>query len=80
MTLAEASAKRIKELLFQQKMTQYRLIKESCLDKSTIQALFKGKTKDINLSTIFVIANVFNLTLTEFFDAPYFNKEDIDYI
>lgn len=79
MTLAEASAKRIKELLFERKITQYKLIKESCLDKSTIQKLLKNKTKDINLSTIFTIANVFKMKLSEFFDAPYFDENNIEW-
>ena len=79
MTLAQATAKRTKELLFERKKTQYRLIKDTCLDKSTIQAIFKGSTKDIRLSTILAIATFFNMTLSEFFDVSYFSENQIDY-
>ena len=46
MTLAEAVATRTKELLKKYNISQYRLIKETCLDKTTIQCLLKNKTKD----------------------------------
>ena len=77
MNLAQATAQRTKELLFKNNMTQYRLIKESCLDKTT-QSLFKNKTKDIKLSTIFAIASVFNMSLSEFFNVAYFDNNEID--
>lgn len=56
----------------------YRLIKETCLDKTTIQSIMKGKTKDVKLSTIFLIADVFNMTLSEFINVDYFNKINIE--
>ena len=55
MNLAEAVAKRTNELLVKANKSQYRLIKDTCLDKTTIQSLFKGKTKDIKLSTVFSV-------------------------
>lgn len=78
MTLVEAVAKRTKELLNQNKMSQYRLIKETCLDKTTIQTIFKGKTKDIKFSTVFLIADAFNMSVTEFTNSPLFNKVNIE--
>ena len=44
MSLAEAVAKRTIDLLIKTGKSQYRLIKETCLDKTTIQALLKNKT------------------------------------
>lgn len=78
MYLAEAVARRTNELLIKNNKSQYRLIKETCLDKSTIQTLFKNKTKDIKLSTVFLIAGAFNMTLDEFLNVPYFSKENIE--
>ena len=57
MTITEAVAKRIKDLLYKNNMSQYRLIKETCLDKSTIQSILKLKTKDIKVSTISLISS-----------------------
>ena len=77
MNLAQAVAKRTKELLFEEDKSQYRLIKETCLDKTTIQTILKGKTKDIRLSTVYLIAQSFKMTLSEFLNSPYFDDIDI---
>lgn len=78
MTLAQAVAKRTIELLKEFNMSQYRLIKETCLDKTTIQSIMKGKTKDIRLSTIFLIADAFDMTISEFTNVHYFNNINIE--
>ena len=78
MTLAEAVSKRTKELMFKNGVTQYQLIKQTCLDKTTIQAMFKNKTKDVRLSTVFLIADVFGMTISEFTDVPYFTKQNVE--
>ena len=78
MTFAEAVAKRTKELLIEKKMTMYRLIKITCLDKTTIQGIMKAKNKDLKLSTLFLIADAFGMTISEFTDKPYFTREFIE--
>lgn len=78
MNLAEAVAKRTNELLVKSNKSQYRLIKDTCLDKTTIQSLFKGKTKDIKLSTVFLIADAFGMSLSEFMNTSYFSKNTIE--
>lgn len=77
MNFAEAVAKRTQELLLSTGKSQYKLIKETNLDKSTIQTLFRGKTKDIKMSTVFLIADAFGMTLIEFLNVPYFLKENL---
>ncbi len=79
MTFTQAVASRTKELLKKNQMSQYKLIQESCLTKTTIQTIFKSsKTKDIRLSSIYAIAGAFKMTLSEFFDSPLFNNENIE--
>ena len=78
MTITEAVAKRIKDLLYKNNMSQYRLIKETCLDKSTIQSILKLKTKDIKVSTIILISYAFNIYIYEFFNCEYFEPNNID--
>ncbi len=78
MTLSQAVAKRIEELLKEKKMTQYRLTKETCLDKTTIQSILKGKTKDIKLSTVFLLADAFGMSISEFTNVSYFAKTNIE--
>ena len=78
MTLGQAVAKRTKELLSNNKKSQYRLVKDTCLDKTTIQSIFKGKTKDIKLSTVLLIAHFFNMTLSQFLDVYDFEFANIE--
>ncbi len=78
MTLAKATALRLNELLTQKKISQYKLIKLTCLDKTTIQAIFKDKTKDVKLSTIYLIAEALEITIPEFFNSPYFKIANIE--
>lgn len=77
MTFAEAVTKRTKELLFKNGISQYRLIKDTCLDKNTVRYIFKNKTKDIRMSTVYLIAKFFNMTISEFTNVPYFDNFDI---
>ena len=38
----------------------------------------KNRTKDINSSTVFLIASAFGLTMEQFYASPLFNPENID--
>ena len=78
MKLSEAVGKRTKELLFEKNITQYRLTKITCLNEKTISDLLKGKTSDVKFSTLYLIVEAFNMTLTEFFNSPLFSNENID--
>ena len=78
MKLSHTVGKRIQELLFKNNMTQYRLVKLTCLNEKTISDLIHGKTNDIKLSTIFLIAKAFNMTLTEFFNDEKLIHEELD--
>lgn len=77
MNIAQAVGCRVKQLLFEKEITQYRLVKQTCLNEKTISDLIKGKTKDVKLSTIMLMCNVFSITLQEFFTSDLFdNIED----
>lgn len=79
MNLAQAVGKRTQQLLFERKMTQYRLTKITCLNEKTLSDLIKGKTADVKFSTIYLIADAFNISLSEFFSSPLFQKENIEF-
>ena len=78
MKLSEAVAKRMKELLFQNKVSQYKLVQETGLNRTTIQSLIKGRTPDVKLSTVLLIANFFNMSLSEFLNDNIFEYQNID--
>lgn len=77
-TLTQAVAKRTSALLKTNKISKYKLCKDTCLDKTTLQSIFKHKTKDIRLSTVLLIANFFNMSLSEFFNNTEFNYDNIE--
>ena len=77
-TLTQAVAKRAEELLKKNNLSKYKLGKDTCLDKTTLQAIFKHKTKDIRLSTVLLIANFFNMTISEFLVGTDFDFENIE--
>lgn len=76
-TLPQAIAKRIKELLYSTKITQYRLTKTTCLSEKTIRDILHERTSDVKISTLYLIANAFGLSLNEFFDSSIFDEKNI---
>jgi len=79
MTLSKAYALRLVKLLNDNKMTKYRFVKLTGLTHSTLRNIFNENNKDIKLSTIAKTANLFGLTLSEFFDCDIFNLDVIDF-
>ncbi len=77
MTLNEALAMRISELLEERQMTQYRLFKNSGVSAQAINKIIKQKNKMNALNIVFEIAQGFQMTLQEFFDSPLFGYENI---
>ena len=78
MKLAQATGKRIQELLFEKNMSQYRLAKTTCLNDKTISDLIKGKTTDVNFTTIYLICIALGISLNEFVDSALFNIDNIE--
>ena len=52
MNISQAVAVRIKELLKEKGLTQYRLEQNACLSHDTIKSIMKGKAKGVNLKTL----------------------------
>ncbi len=77
MTLSEAVATRIDELLDEKKMTQYRLAQLSGLAQTTIADIRKMRNKGTNIQNINAIAQGFGIDIAEFFNSPLFKGESI---
>lgn len=78
MKLAEAVGIRTKELLFEKKITQYKLTKITCLNEKTVSDILHGKTSDIKFSTICLFASALNITIQEFLNSPLFNMDNLE--
>ena len=78
MNMAQATAKRVSELLVKHELSQYELRKRTCLSEKTLIRLLHNRTKDINSSTVFLIASAFGLTMQEFYASPLFDPKNIE--
>ena len=70
--ISEAVALRIKELLKQRGMSQYRLEHKMGISHDTVKNIMKGKTRGVNLKTVFIIAEGLGVTASEFLDSELF--------
>ena len=78
MTVSEAVARRISNLLKERNMTQYRLEKNSNIQHGTLQCIMNGRNKTVTLSIVIMIANGFGMTVDEFLDDPLFKSEELE--
>ena len=78
MTVAQAVAKRIKGLLKEKGITQYRLEKLSGIQHGSMQCIMNGRNKTVTLSTVMLLAKGFGITLTEFLNDELFSLKNLD--
>lgn len=78
MNISQAVAIRIKELLQEKKLTQYRLEQQACLSHDTVKSIMKGKAKGVNLKTLIAIADGFGITISEFLNSELFLYDNLN--
>lgn len=78
MTLNEAFAKRVKELLKEKKITQYKICQQTGLCPSTMNYIIHAKTKASNFKSMALIIRELGVSVSEFFDSPVFNFENLE--
>lgn len=76
-TINQALALRIKDLLLLNNMSQYRLEQNSGVSHSQLGFILKNRNNSVNFKTVIMIAQGFNMTLLEFLDCDYFNCENL---
>ena len=78
MTVKDAVAKRITQLLAEKKMTQYRLEQQSGIQHGHMQWIMSGKSKTVTLSTVMMLAKGFGMTVIEFLNNDMFLFENLE--
>jgi transcriptional regulator with XRE-family HTH domain len=78
MNTCEAVAKRIKQLLKEKKMTQYRLEQNSGIQHGSMDCILKGKNKSVQLNTVMMIANGFDMSFIDFLNDELFFSEELE--
>lgn len=77
MNVCGAVAERIKDLLIERNMTLYRLEQKSGILHGSMACIMKGRNKTVTLSTVYMLARGFDMTIIDFLDAPVFLSSDI---
>ncbi len=78
MTYSEIYALRIRNLCKERKITINKLATLAGLKQSTVDNILRGTSKNPKVRTLHKIANVFNMTLSEFLDFPELNNYSIE--
>ena len=78
LTVNNAVAKRISNLLKEKNMSQYRLEQQSGIQHGSMQCIMNGRNKTVTLSTVIMLAKGFNMSLTDFLDDDIFCSNDLE--
>ena len=78
MKISEVIALRIRQILKQRKMTQYKLEQISGISHNTMINLLNGRYNAANMRTVFIIINSLGMTIKDFFDDPLFDFDDMN--
>ena len=78
MKISEVVAIRLGRILTERNMTQYRLEKEIAMPHNTMKTLMGKRNNSVNLRTIMQISKGLKMTVSEFFNDPIFEDENIE--
>lgn len=78
MKLNKAFSLRVREVLKEKNMTQYKLAQETGLHHSTMADILNCKYKSPNFKNITLIVKALGLSMTEFFDSDLFNFNNLE--
>ena len=79
MSVSQAVAKRIEMLLKERDMTQYRLEQKSGILHGSLACIMNGRNKTVTLSTVYMIAKGFDMTIVEFLNHDIFLSDEIEF-
>ena len=78
MTVNNAVALRISNLLKEKNMTQYRLEQESGIQHGSMQCIMNGRNKTVTLSTVILLAKGFKMSPSEFLNDELFMSDELE--
>lgn len=77
MTLSKAVSTRIRQILKDRKITQYRLEQMTGINHNTMTNLLNNRYKACNLRTVVLIIMSLNMTISDFFDDEIFANDNL---
>ena len=79
MNVSQAVAKRIEMLLKERNMTQYKLEQKSGVLHGSLACIMNGRNKTVTLSTVYMIAKGFDMTIVDFLNHDIFLSDEIEF-
>lgn len=79
MNVCQAVAQRVRNLLAEKGISQYRLEQKSGILHGSLACIMKGRNKTVNLNTVYMLARGFDMTLIDFLNDPLFLSEEIEF-
>lgn len=80
MTILEAVAQRLIQLMREKDLTMNGLAQISAVPPSTVKNIFYGKSQNPGIVTIKLLCDGMGITVTEFFDTPAFRELEVEEI
>lgn len=80
MTILEAVAQRLIQLMREKNLTMNGLAQISAVPPSTVKNIFYGKSQNPGIVTIKLLCDGMGITVTEFFDTPAFRELEVEEI
>jgi len=78
MRLNEAISRRLSELLTVHGMTQYQLYMKSGVPRSTINNVVNCSYTAVNLRIVHEMCQGMGISITEFFNSPLFDEDNLE--
>lgn len=78
MKISSAVAIRISNLLKEKNMSQYRLEKNIAMPHNTMKSIMRERNDSINLKTLMLIIRGLDMSVSEFFNDPIFESQDLE--
>ncbi len=78
MKLNKAFSLRVREILKEKNMTQYKLAQETGLYHSTMTDILNCKYQSPNFRNMAIIIKALGMTMAEFFDSQYFDFNTLE--
>lgn len=79
MTINDAVARRTIKLMSRKGYTQHKVEKLSGLTHGAMGRILAGKNETVTFTTIYRLADAFDMTIQEFLDDKIFDKNNVDY-
>ena len=78
MKLNKAFSLRVREILKEKKMTQYKLAQETGIYHSTMTDILNCKYQTPNFKNMAIIIKALDMSMAKFFDSELFNFEKLE--